>query len=82
MSDWVVQADRFIDFNERSLLVNAGSVSSAQMKESVAQRYDDYAQRRRVLEALQANEEEAEDLSALLAAAEVLAPGNEQRPDS
>ncbi|WP_462200456.1 virulence RhuM family protein [Arthrobacter sp. B2a2-09] len=82
MSDWVVQADRFIDFNERSLLMGAGTVSSAQMKESVAQRYDDYAQRRRVLEASQANEDEAADLSVLLAAAEGLAPNNEQRPDS
>ncbi|MFH5879739.1 virulence RhuM family protein [Arthrobacter sp. NA-172] len=66
MSDWLVQTDRFLDFNERTLLKNAGNVSNEQMKAAVGQRFEDFEARRRELEIAVAQEEEVDDLSELL----------------
>ena len=65
MADWVVQADRFLVFDERPVLTSAGAVSSDHAKKVTAERYATFDQRRRLLEAEAAEEEEARDLAAL-----------------
>ncbi|WP_426989913.1 virulence RhuM family protein [Pseudarthrobacter sp. Y6] len=76
MADWVTQADRFLDFNERTLLGNAGSVSHQSMKAEIGRRYDDFDNNRKATQARQALEEEAKDLTELMNAAEAIT-----RPD-
>lgn len=82
MADWTLQADRFLDFNERSLLRNAGSVSSDAMKAEVSRRYGDFDGRRREVETGQALEQEAQDLNDLLRAAKAVDPSNVDRTDT
>ncbi|ALL79533.1 2-hydroxyacid dehydrogenase (plasmid) [Pseudonocardia sp. EC080610-09] len=65
MSEWVSQTDRFIDFDERPLLRDAGSVSAAEAKAVADDRYARFDSRRRADEARRAELEEAEDLRAL-----------------
>ena len=64
MAEWVTQTDRFLDFNERTLLSGSGSVSASQMKQVAAERYIEFDQHRRALEAERAAEEELDDLRA------------------
>jgi hypothetical protein len=66
MADWAAQADRFIEFNEYPLLSGAGSVSTHQVEQIVADRYDDWDRARRELESQRAAADEATDLDALL----------------
>jgi len=65
MADWVAQADRFLDFNERPVLRGAGSVSASHVEQAVAATYAEYDGRRRALEAEQAAAEELSDLHEL-----------------
>lgn len=65
MADWVAQTDRFLTFNERGLLSNAGRVSTAAMETRVGEVYSDFDQRRRTTEAAEAEAQELADLSAL-----------------
>ena len=65
MADWVGQADRFLDFNERPVLRGAGSVSASHVEQAVAATYAEYDGRRRALEAEQAAAEELSDLHEL-----------------
>ncbi len=65
MAEWVTQTDRFLDFNERTLLSGSGSVSASQMKQVAAERYVEFDQHRRAVEAERAAAEELDDLRAL-----------------
>lgn len=65
MADWVVQADRFLEFDERPVLTGAGGVSSDHARKVTADRYATFDQRRRAREAEEADDEEARDLAAL-----------------
>lgn len=47
MADWVAVTDKFLTFNDRDILRNAGSVSNATMREVVGQRYDHFDQARK-----------------------------------
>lgn len=67
MADWAGQADRFLDFNERAVLTDAGTVSTAAMERVTAERYSDFDNRRRLVEAAQADAEELQDLAELTA---------------
>ncbi|GAA0996423.1 virulence RhuM family protein [Acrocarpospora macrocephala] len=64
MSEWVVQTDRFIEFNELPLLKNAGKVSHKDMEAIVCERYGEFGARRRSQEAIEADKEDAEILAA------------------
>lgn len=59
---WRRNVDRLLVFNERPLLQNAGSVSTAQMKAVAYERYEDFDGQRRAAEAREAD---AEDIRAL-----------------
>jgi len=68
MADWAVQADRFLEFNERAVLAGAGSVSASQVERIVEERYVDYDGRQRALESERASSDELRDLDELVRA--------------
>ncbi|HCI12483.1 MAG: hydroxyacid dehydrogenase [Gallionellales bacterium GWA2_60_142] len=59
---WRQNVDRLLEFNERPVLRNAGSVSSEQMKSIAQERYETFDAHRRNAEAIAADDE---DLQAL-----------------
>ena len=65
MADWVDQTDRFLDFNERRVLKNAGSLSHKRMEHIVSTRFTEFDTHRREAEAMEAEKEEFEDLRTL-----------------
>jgi hypothetical protein len=65
MSDWVVQTDRFLTFNERDVLTDKGRISHDRMVEVAHARFETFDAQRRVSEAIEADEEAAEDLAQL-----------------
>ncbi|GAA4977767.1 virulence RhuM family protein [Pseudonocardia tropica] len=65
MADWVTQADRFLAFNEESLLEGVGTVSHEDAKAVSAERYAAFDAGRRAHEARHALLQEADDLRAL-----------------
>jgi len=62
MSDWRQNVDNFIQFAERPLLQNAGRVSHEQMLLIAHERYSEFDAKRRVGEALQADEDDIKSL--------------------
>lgn len=74
MADWLVQADRFLDFNERNVLRHAGSVSHDRMEEIVHQRFETFDAERRAQETALAAREAEDDLSTLEQEAKRLKP--------
>lgn len=62
MSFWKENVDRILEFNDRNVLKNAGSVSNAQMEEKVQEVYSIYDSKRRTWEALEADNREIEEL--------------------
>lgn len=67
MAEWVSQTDRFLTFNERSLLRGPGTVSAEEARAVTSARYVTFDQRRRSAEATRAAEDELDDLRALTA---------------
>lgn len=65
MADWIAQTDRFLDFNERSVLMGSGRISREQMEAIVADRYAAFDMRRRTAEALAAEQEAIDELRQL-----------------
>ncbi len=47
MKDWEQRLDKFLHFNERNVLTNAGSISKADADAFAQEQYDRFAQRRR-----------------------------------
>lgn len=74
MADWLVQADRFLDFNERNVLRHAGSVSHDRMEEIVHQRFETFDAERRAQEAALAACEAEDEFSTLEQEAKRLKP--------
>lgn len=73
MADWVAQTDRFLIFNERSILTGPGRISHDEMETIVGERYIAFDSRRRTAEALAADQEADDDLKQLQAEAKRLA---------
>ena len=67
MAEWALQTDRFLRFNERGVLADAGRVSAEQMEEVTAVRYEEFEARRRAGERARAEQQELDDLSTLTA---------------
>jgi hypothetical protein len=65
MSEWVAQTDRFLSFNERSVLSGPGRVSASTVEQVIAERYAEFDERRRALEAEQSTADELQDLQEL-----------------
>jgi hypothetical protein len=53
MKDWEQRLDEFLQFNQRNVLTNAGSISKAQADAFAEQEYDRFAERRRVFKEVQ-----------------------------
>lgn len=75
MADWIAQTDRFLAFNDRSLLEGPGRVSREQMEATIDERFATFDARRRATEALAAEQEAAEELQQLEAQASRLGRG-------
>lgn len=73
MADWIAQTDRFLSFNERSVLTGPGRISHEQMEAIVGERYAAFDTRRRAIEAQAAEKEADEDLKQLQTEAKRLA---------
>ena len=65
MDDWRQYVDRFVEFNERPLLKNAGSVSHERMQRVAHERYAEFDAKRHVAEALAADAEDLRELEAV-----------------
>jgi hypothetical protein len=59
---WKENVDKILEFNERSVLRHAGSISNAQMEEKVKQIYELFDKKRKAFEAEQADLEDLEEL--------------------
>ena len=55
---WKENVDRILQFNDKNILKNAGSISNEQMEENVRKIYDDFNSKRKQFEAKQADLED------------------------
>lgn len=62
---WRNNVDRMLAFNDQHILDGAGSVSRENMERVAHQRYDSFDQKRRTIEAKQADEEDLKELEEL-----------------
>ncbi|MFV0593014.1 MAG: virulence RhuM family protein [Draconibacterium sp.] len=62
---WRENVDRILDFQDKKILINAGSISKAEMEKQVSKVYAEFDQRRKEYEALQADNEDFEELKKL-----------------
>ncbi len=62
---WRENVDRILDFQDKKILTNAGSISKVQMEKQVAEIYKNFDKRRKEFEALQADNEDLEELKKL-----------------
>jgi hypothetical protein len=62
---WRENVDRILDFQDKKILTNAGSISKAEMEKLVSKVYVQFDQRRKEYEALQADNEDLEELKKL-----------------
>ena len=65
MKYWQENVDKIIDFNEKPLLVGAGSVSKLQMEEQVDAIYKKFNARRKKEDAEQADRDDLDELKRL-----------------
>jgi hypothetical protein len=65
MAFWKQNVDQIITSNGFPLLINAGSISHQQMEAHTAELYQQFNQRRRKQEALQADQQDEDDLQAM-----------------
>lgn len=59
---WKENVDRILEFNDKNILQNAGSISKVQMEERVKQIYTEFDQKRKLFEAEQADLEDLKSL--------------------
>lgn len=65
MDFWRENVDRILDFQDKKILTNAGSISKVQMEKQVSEIYLSFDKRRKEFEALQADNEDLEELKKL-----------------
>lgn len=65
MDFWRENVDKLIEFNDKKLLKNKGSVSKAQMEKIASEAYEDFNQRRKIADAEQADREDLEQIERL-----------------
>lgn len=62
MKDWEDRLDAFLEFNERAILDHAGSLKASVAKKLAGERYDDFNEKRKQIEARKADKETLEEL--------------------
>jgi hypothetical protein len=65
MDDWRQYVDRFVEFNERPLLKDAGTVSHERMQQIVHERYAMFDAKRRKAEAMAADNQDIKALESM-----------------
>jgi hypothetical protein len=65
MNYWRQNVDEIIQFNERELLKGKGKISNKEMEKMVRQRYEEFNDRRKKIEARLADEEDMKELEVL-----------------
>lgn len=65
MKFWQENVDKVLIFNDKSVLSSAGNISNARMKQTVEKTYLDFDQKRKKLEAKQADLTDLEEIKAL-----------------
>jgi hypothetical protein len=66
MSFWRENVDKIIEFNDKKVLEGKGSVSNKLMETKVGEVYKQFDQRRKLFDALQADNEEMEEMDKIL----------------
>jgi hypothetical protein len=83
MVEWVAQTDRFLTFDERAVLRNAGQISHEKMEAIVSERFATFDARRRDQERIDAEQEASADMAQLESEAARLLPNKKhKRPTS
>jgi hypothetical protein len=80
MADWLIQADRFLVFNERDVLQGPGKVSHDRMEQIAHQRYDAFDSARHIAETDAAEREAIAELEQLEASAKSLPKPATKKP--
>ncbi len=62
MKQWSDKLDSFLEFNEQKLLAHAGKVKAEVAKKVAEERYDEFDKKRRIAEAIAADEEDMKEL--------------------
>lgn len=62
LSFWQQEVDKILEFQDKNVLRNAGSISSEQMKKQIKGVYEDFDLRRKKFEALEADNADLEEL--------------------
>jgi hypothetical protein len=62
---WHENVDRILDFQDKKILTHSGSISKAEMEKQVSEIYKSFDKRRKKFEALQADNEDLEELKKL-----------------
>jgi hypothetical protein len=62
---WRSSVDRILDFQDKKVLKNTGSISNTEMEKQVSEIYNSFDKRRKEFEALKADNEEFEELERL-----------------
>ena len=65
MKFWYENVDKILEFQDKNILRNTGSVSNKQMEPKVREIYAEFDQRRKAYEALEADKQDAEELRQL-----------------
>ncbi len=65
MADWIMQTDRFLDFNERAVLNGPGRISNQQMELIIAERYAAFDAERRAADRITSERDAEVDLQQL-----------------
>ena len=65
MKFWIENVDKILDFNNKPLLTDKGSISNKLMEEKVREIYAEYDEKRKIHEAKQADLQDIEELKAL-----------------
>jgi len=62
---WRNEVDKILEFQDRNILRNAGSISNEQMKKQIKDVYTVFDERRKQFEALEADQQDIEELNAI-----------------
>ena len=65
LRDWETKLDEFLQFHDRQVLPNAGSVTREEADEKAAQEYEEFSERRRLAIEAQAEEDQIRELEDL-----------------
>ncbi|MCX6221429.1 MAG: virulence RhuM family protein [Bacteroidia bacterium] len=66
ISFWKDNIDRILQFNDKKVLANSGSISNTEMEQKVSEIYDEFNSRRKAFEAELADQQEIEEIESII----------------